>query len=259
MSKKRVVVVVPARMAASRFPGKPLVKIMGLPMIEHVRRRVLLSDVVNEVYVATCDQEIMDAVQKYGGKAIMTATTHERCTERVEEAARQIEADIIVIAQGDEPLFAPEVIEKLVAPIIKDNKIYCTNLLSVIRDREDLKDIDIVKAVVNKNGEVLYYSRSPLPYFRVDNKANCYRQTGISAFTKDFLSTFTSLPATPLEIAESIDFLRILEHGYRIKGLAIEQQTFGVDREHDVEIIEEIIQNDRVQKKLYERICPHEL
>ncbi|MFA4905552.1 MAG: 3-deoxy-manno-octulosonate cytidylyltransferase [Candidatus Margulisiibacteriota bacterium] len=254
MRKARVVVVVPARMAASRFPGKPLVKILDLPMIEHVRRRIQLSDIVEDVYVATCDQEIMNVVQKYGGKAIMTANTHERCTERVEEAARQIEADIVVIAQGDEPLFAPEVIEKLVAPIIKDNNIYCTNLLSVIRDREDLKDIDIVKTVINMNNEILYYSRSPLPYFRVDNKANCYRQTGISAFTKDFLSTFTSLPATPLEIAESIDFLRILEHGYRIKGITIEQQTFGVDREHDVEIVEEIIQNDPAQKSIYERI-----
>jgi 3-deoxy-manno-octulosonate cytidylyltransferase (CMP-KDO synthetase) len=254
MSKKRVAVVIPARMAASRFPGKPLVRILGLPMVEHVRRRVMLSDAVDDVYVATCDREIMDAVQQFGGNAVMTDDTHERCTERVEEAARKIEAEIVVIVQGDEPLFSPDVIAKLVKPIMNNDEIYCTSLLSVIKKREDLKDVDIVKAVVDRKGRVMYFSRSPVPYFRVDNNAACYRQTGISAFTKEFLSTFTSLSPTPLEVAESIDFLRILEHGYSVNGVIIEQETFGVDREHDVEIIEEVIRQDPVQKEFYERI-----
>jgi len=252
--RKKIVVIIPARMAASRFPGKPLVRIMDLPMIEHVRRRVLLSDVVDDVCVATCDEVVMCAVEKHGGKAVMTADTHERCTERVEEAARGIEADIVVIVQGDEPLFMPEVIEKLVHPIVSDGNICCTNLLSLIRDRADLSDIDIVKSVLDQDQNVMYFSRSPVPYFRVNNDVPCYRQTGISAFTKGFLSKFTQLRPTPLEIAESVDFLRILEHGYKIKGVVIPQRTFGVDREDDVQIIENVIINDPIHNKYYKKI-----
>jgi len=254
MNKKRVVVVIPARMGASRFPGKPLAKILGLPMVEHVRRRVLLSSLVNDVYVATCDQEIMDAVKEYGGKAIMTANTHERCTERVEEASRSIEADIIVIAQGDEPLFMPEIIDPLIAPLLSSNEVYCTSLLSHIKNMADLSQIDIVKAVLNQKEDVMYFSRSPIPYFRVNNNAICYRQTGISSFTADFLKKFSELAPTQLEIAESIDFLRILEHGYPIRGVVFDQETFGVDREEHIQTIEKIIKTDPIQKKYYEKI-----
>lgn len=252
--KKRIAAVIPARMGASRFPGKPLVKILGLPMIEHVRRRVCMSGIVDETWVATCNREIIETVESFGGKAVMTLDSHERCTERVEEAARKIDADIIMIVQGDEPLFEPDVLEKLVEPMLKDDSVYCTNLFSKITDRKDLEDIDIVKVVLNNKGNAMYFSRSPIPFFRVDNNADCYRQTGVSAFTRDFLSKFTSLPPTRLEIAESVDFLRILEHGYDIRGVVISQETCGVDREEDVAIIEDRLKNNPVQKKLYERI-----
>ena len=251
---KKVVVIIPARMAASRFPGKPLAKILDLPMVEHVRRRALLSKAVDDVYVATCDEAIMDAVHRFGGKAIMTANTHERCTDRVEEAAKGVEAAIIVMVQGDEPLFMPEVIEKLIAPILSDKEVYCTNLLSLIKDRRDLNDTDIVKAVINKKQNVMFFSRAPIPYFRVDNNASCYRQTGISAFTPSFLSRYTSLPPTPLEIAESVDFLRILEHGYVIRSIVISDETHGVDRKDDITIVEDILRNDPVQSEYYKRI-----
>ena len=252
--KQKVVVMIPARMSASRFPGKPLAKIMDLPMIEHVRRRALLSDSVDEVYVATCDEIIMDTVKGFGGKAIMTASTHERCTDRVEEAAKKIDADIIVIVQGDEPLLMPDEIEKLIEPLITDIDVYCTNLLSFIKNREDLKDIDIVKAVINKKRNIMHFSRAPIPYFRVDNNAPCYRQTGISAFTRSFLSTYTGLSPTPLEIAESVDFLRMLEHGYLIRAVIISQETYGVDREDDIKIVENVIRKERVQMDYYCRI-----
>lgn len=252
--KQRVVVIIPARMAASRFPGKPLANILDLPMIEHVRRRVLLSDAIDDVYVATCDNEIMDTVHKFNGKAIMTANTHERCTDRIEEAAHEVAADIIVMVQGDEPLFMPEMIKKLIDPIISKKDVYCTNLLSLISDRNDLFNIDIVKAAINKKQNVMFFSRAPIPYFRVDNNAPCYRQTGISAFTRSFLSEYTNLSPTPLEIAESVDFLRILEHDFSIRGVIISQETFGVDREDDIQIIEKIIHEDPVQNEYYRRI-----
>ncbi|WAC04336.1 MAG: 3-deoxy-manno-octulosonate cytidylyltransferase [Methanoregula sp.] len=253
MSKK-VAVIIPARMAASRFPGKPLSRILDLPMIEHVRRRVLLSDAVDEVYVATCDHEIMDTVHRYGGKAIMTASTHERCTDRVEEAAHGVDADIIVMIQGDEPLFMPGVIRQLIDPFFSDPSVNCTNLISLIRDRNDLNDVDIVKAAVNLQGNIMFFSRAPIPYFRVDNHAPCYRQTGVSAFSRSFLSTFTALSPTQLEVAESVDFLRILEHGFSIRSVIINDETHGVDRPDDVAVVEHVLRTDPVQREYYERI-----
>jgi 3-deoxy-manno-octulosonate cytidylyltransferase (CMP-KDO synthetase) len=252
--KKKIVVIIPARMSASRFPGKPLARILDLPMIEHVRRRVLLSDAVDEVYVATCDREIFDLVHQYGGNAIMTAPTHERCTDRVEEAAHSVDADIIVMAQGDEPLFMPEVIRQLTDPFFSDATVNCTNLLSLIKNRNDLNDIDIVKASVNLQGNIMYFSRAPIPHFRVDNHAPCYRQTGVSAFSHSFLTTYTALPPTNLEIAESVDFLRILEHGFSIRSVITGDATHGVDRPSDVAVIEQVLKTDPVQHEYYERI-----
>jgi len=252
--RKKIAVVIPARMAASRFPGKPLAHILDLPMIEHVRRRVLLSDAVDDVYVATCDQEIMDTVEKYGGKAIMTASTHERCTDRVEEAAHGLKADIIVMVQGDEPLFKPEMIKNLVDPLLTDPAVYCTNLLSIIQNRGDLNDIDVVKAAVNMHGNIMFFSRAPIPYFRVDNNAPCYRQTGISAFSRKFLSTYTALVPAPLEVAESVDFLRILEHGYSIRSVITGEEMHGVDRQEDISVVEKILKHDPIQRGYYDRI-----
>ncbi|MCP4652313.1 MAG: 3-deoxy-manno-octulosonate cytidylyltransferase [Candidatus Omnitrophica bacterium] len=255
MSKKKVVAIIPARMAASRFPGKPLAKILDLPMIEHVRRRVSLSKVIDQTYVATCDKEIFDVVNNSGGKAVMTKDTHQRCTDRVDEAAMDLDADIVVIVQGDEPLFDPQVLEVLVKPMFECDSMICTNLLSVIEDKADLDDIDIVKAVINNKNDVMYFSRSPIPYFRVDDKCPMYRQTGISAFTKEFLHKFSRLDPTPKEVVESVDFLRILEHGYSIRGVIYSQRTVGVDREDDVASVEDILRNDLTQKDFYEKIA----
>lgn len=254
MSKKKVAVVIPARMASSRFPGKPLAMILNLPMIEHVRRRACLSSAVDDVYVATCDDEIFETVTRHGGRAIMTANTHERCTDRVEEAAKALEHDIIVIVQGDEPLIDPRTLEILLEPMQRDDNIYCTNLLSVIRDEEELSDIDTVKAVSDQKGFIMYFSRSPIPYLRVHNNCPMYRQTGISAFTKSFLNIYSSLPPTPLEIAESVDFLRILEHGYSIQGVIHEGKTVGVERNSDIGIVEKILKEDVLQSRIYQEI-----
>ncbi len=253
MAQKKVIAIIPARMAASRFPGKPLAKILDLPMIEHVRRRVSLSS-VDDVYVATCDQEIFDVVVQYGGKAIMTANTHIDCTDRVEEAARNLKGDIIVIVQGDEPLFYPEALDYLTAPMLNDNTLLCTNLLSIIREESDFLDVDVVKAVLDSRQYVMYYSRSPIPYRRMRNDCPLYRQTGIAAFTKEFLSQYPKTPPTPKEMAECVGFLRILENRYPILGVIYPKRTVGVDRPEDVPIVEKIIQEDSIQNELYRRI-----
>ncbi len=254
MPNKKIVAVIPARMAASRFPGKPLFPILGLPMIEHVRRRVSLCAALDRVYVATCDQEIADCVKKFGGESIMTKSTHERCTDRVEEAAQHLEADIIVILQGDEPLFIPDIIEPLVAPLIENEQLVCTNVLSPIHDEEDLEDVNIIKTLLDQKNRVLYYSRAAIPYFRVKNNCPVYRQTGLSAFTKKFLHQFSQLPPTPLEVAESIDFLRILEHRFPIQGVIYDQRTMGVDQLQDVLRIETVLRESPRHKELHQKI-----
>jgi 3-deoxy-manno-octulosonate cytidylyltransferase (CMP-KDO synthetase) len=254
MAKKNVVAIIPARMGASRFPGKPLKKILDLPLVEHVRRRVLLSDSIDEVVVATCDVEIEKAIIEYGGRAIMTADTHERCTDRVEEAIKQIDADLVVIVQGDEPLFLPQVIERLVKPMLDNDDIQCTNLLSLINNDADLLDEDIVKAVLNNQNDVMYFSRSPIPFRRVQNRCMLYRQTGVSAFSKSFLRQYSNLEETPLEIAESVDFLRIIEHGLSIRGIIVSDETKGVDRPADVPIVEDMLKNNSEQNRLYQKI-----
>ncbi len=249
-----VVAMIPARMEASRFPGKPLCSIAGLSMIEHVRRRVALSEAVDDVVVATCNQEIIDEVARHGGTAVMTRNDHERCTDRIAEAAQGKDFDVVIIVQGDEPTFLPDVLEDLVAPMRDDPSVLCTNLLSVISDPADLDDIDIVKAVTNRAGDVMYFSRAPIPHQRVKNDPPMFRQTGVSAFRRDFLMTFTGLEPTPLEIAESVDFLRILEHGHRIKAVIYDRHTAGVDRAEDVPVVEAILRDDPVQREMFDRI-----
>jgi len=255
VTRPRIAAVIPARMGASRFPGKPLAPIAGIPMVEMVRRRVALSDFVDYVLVATCDQCILETIEENGGVAVMTLDTHERCTDRVHEAAAALDVDIVVIVQGDEPTFDPDVIRMLVEPMLADPEISVTNLLSVIRREEDLSDEDIVKAACDHDGNVMYYSRAPIPFRRVrSNDTPMLRQMGLSAFRRDFLDTFSALSPTPLEITESIDFLRIREHGYPILGVIWDRETAGVDREEDVAVVERMLAEDPFQRELHERI-----
>lgn len=253
MKEKKVVAIIPARMGSSRFPGKPLAKILGLPMIEHVRRRVALSS-VDEVYVATCDQEIFNVVTRNGGKAIMTANTHLDCTDRVAEAACTLDGDIVVMVQGDEPLCIPESLDLVTAPLQNNAHVPCANLLLGITEEEDFLNDNVVKAVLDYNQCVLYYSRSPIPYRRVRNDCPLYCQTGIAAFTKEFLSQYQTLTPTPKEIAEGVGFLRIIENRYPIQGVIYSKRTVSVDRPEDVTIVERIIQEDPFQKELYNRM-----
>ncbi len=250
---KKTVAIIPARMAASRFPGKPLIDILGMPMIEHVRRRVLLAGIFDEVWVATCDKEIQDVVEENGGNVVMTSDKHERCTDRVEEASRGIDADIIGIIQGDEPLIIPNFVNDLMGTMISDESIYCSNVVSEIEDKQDLINTDIVKAIINLNDEIMYFSRAEIPHFRERSSYTCFRQTGISAFTSEFLQTYTYMNQSPLEITESVDFLRILENGFKIKAIKTKFKTYGVDRKDDVLIIEDKLKTDRIQNDYYKK------
>lgn len=247
-------VVIPARMASSRFPDKPLAAILGLPMIEHVRRRALLAPGVELVIVATCDESIRQAVEAYGGKAVMTKDTHERCTDRVEEAMQRLPGDVVVIVQGDEPLLLPESISQVSQPLLEDPTLNVVNLLSRLESSLDYDNPDIVKAVCDQQGKLIFLTRAAVPHFRTRVPVPVFRQTGIMAFRADFLSRFSALPETPLERAESVDILRVLEHGIRVAGVVTEQATIGVDRPADVATVEAALREDRQQRDLFNRI-----
>ena len=254
MSKKRVVLIIPARMGSSRFPGKPLAKILDLPMIEHVRRRASFCDSVDEVFVATCDEEIKEAVEAYGGKAIMTAPTHERCTDRVEEAAATLEADIVVNVQGDEPLLLPQVVEDVVRPLMERDNVLSTCIVYPITEASELQDVNVVKVVLDQSNWIMYFSRSPIPYLKTNENFPLYKQSGVMAFRKDFLHQYSHLTPTPLEKAESVDMLRVLEHGYKLLGVVNPNVIVGVDVPDDVPKVEELLTSDGIQKDYYSRL-----
>jgi 3-deoxy-manno-octulosonate cytidylyltransferase (CMP-KDO synthetase) len=249
-----ITVVIPARMASSRYPGKPLIPILGLPMIEHVRRRSLLADGIGLVVVATCDLAIKELVDLNGGQAVMTKDTHERCTERVQEAMEILPGHIVVMVQGDEPLLNPNAITQVAQPLLNDPNLDVVNLLSPLESLDDLANPNIVKAVCDLNQNIIYLTRSAVPHFRKTVKAPVFRQTGIMAFRSSFLPRFSGLPETALEVAESIDMLRLLEHGVRIRGVVVDYVTIGVDRPSDVQIVESVLREDTLQKSLNKQI-----
>ncbi len=240
-------------MASSRFPGKPLVPILGLPMVEHVRRRALLAAGIDEVVVATCDTSIFDAVAAMGGRAIMTADTHERCTDRVEEAMRSLAGDIVVMVQGDEPLLVPDAVERVAQPLRERANVVCTNLLSPLESDADLANPNIVKAACAQDGRVLFFSRAPIPFYRKHADCPIYRQTGIMGFRTDLLRRYSSLPETPFERAESVDMLRLLEHGVAIHGVVVDYPTVGVDRPEDVPAVERWLHGNDLQRALFDQ------
>lgn len=249
--KMKAVAIIPARMAATRFPNKPLVPILGLPMIEHVRRRVSMCTHLDDVIVATCDKEIRKVVESSGGKVIMTSDTHERCTDRIAEAAGTIDADVIINVQGDEPLVLPEMMSEVINPFWDDNKLPCVNLVTRIVDDDEFEDPNAPKVVTNCFGELLYISREPIPSKKKADNTNYIRlkQLGIISFRSDFLKIFTKLEPTPLEKIESVDMNRAVEHGYRVKIVETKGQMIGVDVPTDIKRVEEILKFDPLIEK----------
>lgn len=249
----KAAVIIPARMAASRFPGKPLAKILGLPMIEHVRRRVELCASIDEVIVATCDEAIRETVEAGGGRVIMTSHTHERCTDRIAEAAEQVDADIIVNVQGDEPLVNPDMIAKTVAPFRDDMSIMCVNLISPIANFTEFENPNVVKLVTDPQNRVLYLSREPIPSRAKAGDLHYpkWKQLGIIGFRKSYLYQFCRLPQTPLEIVESVDMLRAVENGHPVWAVAVEGTMIGVDVPGDILRAEQALDSDRLLERYW--------
>lgn len=248
---QKIVAIIPARMAATRFPNKPLALLLGLPMIEHIRRRVEMTPALSGVYVATCDEEIRTVVENAGGKVIMTAHQHERCTDRIAEAARQLEADIIVNVQGDEPLIRPEMIDAVVKPLIEDATLPSANLVSPITTQEEFENPNAPKVVTNLAGDLLYISRESIPSrrkYHTDHYVKL-KQLGIMAFRAGFLRRFAGLKPTPLEQIESVDMMRAVEHGFRVRAVTVDARLVGVDMPDDVAIAEKLLASDPMTRK----------
>ncbi|OGP66402.1 MAG: 3-deoxy-manno-octulosonate cytidylyltransferase [Deltaproteobacteria bacterium RBG_13_53_10] len=246
----RVVAVIPARYRSTRFEGKPLADILGRPLIQHVYEGVCQSRLIHQVIVATDDERILEAVRSFGGTAVMTSPDHPTGTDRVAEVARRGKADIIVNVQGDEPLITGPVIDKAIRPLLKDNSLSMSTLMTRIEEVKDWLNPHIVKVVVDQKGCALYFSRSPVPFPR-DLNVNkllsgdshsrgmlphrIFKHIGVYVYRRSFLLRYSKMKPTPLEKLERLEQLRALENGYRIKVTTVEYEPVSVDTPEDLQ------------------------
>jgi len=237
-------------MGSSRFPGKPMAQILGKPMIGHVYERVARCPLVTETAVATCDRAIHDYILSIRGKAVMTSDAHERASDRCAEALLKIEKqeghkfDIVVMVQGDEPMVHPDMIREALEPMIADPTVLVVNLLGKIRNDEEFEDRNCIKVVCDLQGNALYFSREPIPTRHRQEGGAHSKQICIIPFRRDFLLEYTRLKPTPLEVAESVDMMRILEHGLKVRMVRTKHETQSVDIPADLKKIEKrIIKN----------------
>ncbi len=249
----KTISIIPARMNSSRFPNKPMADILGTPMIGHVYKRVKLSPLLDEVYVATCDQEIYDYISSIGGKAVMTSDCHERCSDRCAEAMLKIEkdenikVDIMVMVQGDEPLTYPEMINEAVSPMVKNRDILITNLVADLETIQEFEDPNEVKVVMDLEGNAIYFSREPIPSRKKGIlDVPMKKQVCVIPFRRDFLLEYNSMPPTPLEIIESVDMMRIIENGLKVKMIPTKFKTKAVDTSEDLKVVIEMMREDRL-------------
>ena len=228
-----VVVGIPARFASTRFPGKPLALLAGKPVILHVVDRALTAD-VGPVLVATDDTRIADAVEKSGAQVCMTRADHASGTERLAEAVADMDCDVVVNVQGDEPLLDPGAIRAVLEPFDREPELPMATLAHPIRDEFDLNDANVVKVVCNASGHALYFSRAPIPFLRNEAAATPLQHVGLYAYRKEFLSMYGRLAPSPLEQAEHLEQLRVLYHGYDIAVRVGNFHCIGIDTPEDL-------------------------
>jgi len=246
------IVIIPARFGSSRFPGKPLALIQGEPMIWHVYQRCLGAKTIDEVWVATDDPRIYDAVDRRGGRAMMTRSDHPSGTDRVAEAAGAVPCDIVINVQGDEPFIDPAIIDAVAAPLVENPEIVMATPIARIEMRETLFNPSVAKVVRDKNGFALYFSRSAIPFIRdsrlFEDKSlseetvrkvleihSIYRHVGIYGFRRETLFRFCELPPSSLEKLEKLEQLRALENGIPVYTVIVDYRGIGVDTPEDLE------------------------
>jgi 3-deoxy-manno-octulosonate cytidylyltransferase (CMP-KDO synthetase) len=234
-------------MGSSRFPGKPMARLLGKPMIGHVYERVSRNPLLTLTAVATCDHEIYDYVTGIGGKAVMTGNRHERASDRCAEALEILERedgqkyDIVVMVQGDEPMIDPEMISEALQPMLGDPSLQVVNLLGRIETVEEFNDKNCIKVVCDLNGNALYFSREPIPTNSRAFTTPMGKQVCIIPFRRDYLVEYARMSSTPLEVAESVDMMRVLEHGGRVRMIPTEHASYSVDTPDDLEKVEALL------------------
>ncbi|MGQ9617320.1 MAG: 3-deoxy-manno-octulosonate cytidylyltransferase, partial [Spirochaetota bacterium] len=233
----KVLGVIPARYESTRLPGKPLADINGKPMVQWVYERAAKSSVLDMLVVATDDERVMRAVNSFGGRAELTSKEHSTGTDRVAEVASKVDAKVVVNIQGDEPFVHPGMIEEIAIPLLEDENIPMCTIKREIKSEEELKDPNVVKVVTDLSGFALYFSRSLIPYPRHREMLRAYEHIGLYAYSKDFLMKFSSLKPTVLERTESLEQLRVLENGYKIKVVLTKHEyvALSVDTPDDLE------------------------
>ena len=228
-----IVAVIPARFESTRFPGKPLADIAGRPMIEHVYRRTADARGIDAVVVATDDPRIANAVERFGGVVRMTRPGHRTGTDRIAEVASDLLCEIVVNVQGDLPLIEPDMIAEVIAPLRAEPSLVMSTLRQAISDPSELTNPNVVKVVVDAHDHALYFSRALIPYPRESGTA--FKHIGLYGYRRDFLLTFAALAQTPLERSESLEQLRALEHGFRIRAVETAFESIEVDTPEDLE------------------------
>lgn len=238
----RVIGVIPARYGSTRFEGKPLADIWGKPMIQYVYERAQRASILDDVIVATDDLRIKEAVERFGGKAAMTSPKHPTGTDRSGEVVKDLDINTVINIQGDEPLIDPKLIDEVGQPLLENPQIEMATLAHEITTKEKHMDPNVVKVVIDAQGFALYFSRSLIPYPRKTENLHAYEHIGIYAYRKNFLLDFIQLPPTPLEKTESLEQLRALENGYKIKVIITKKYTgLSVDTREDLEEVKAIV------------------
>ena len=231
----RVLGVIPARYNSSRLPGKSLLPIAGKPMIQWVYEGAQTAKLVDELVVATDDSRIYDAVKGFGGKAEMTKAEHPTGTDRIAEVARRYPAEVVINIQGDQPSVRGDEIDAVIRVLLDDPSLPISTARLRLTDLAQIMEPSVVKVVMDEDGNALYFSRAPIPYPRDAGHAVYWKHIGLYAYRYDFLLKYIALPQTVLELTESLEQLRVLAHGYRIKVVEVAQDTVGIDTPADWE------------------------
>jgi 3-deoxy-manno-octulosonate cytidylyltransferase (CMP-KDO synthetase) len=233
---RKILGVIPARFASSRFPGKVLAQISSKSMLQHVYERASLARYLTATIIATDDERVYAAARSFGARVVMTRADHVSGTDRVAEAASGENAELVVNIQGDEPLIDPAAIDAAILPLAHDPEIVMGTLKKAIEDPREITDANVVKVVTGRNGDAIYFSRCPIPYERDEARPGThFKHIGLYVYRRDFLLGYSALPVGPLEQAERLEQLRALENGYRIRVVETECESLGVDTPEDLE------------------------
>lgn len=251
----KIAAIIPARLKSTRFPNKILLPIHGLPMIEHVRRRALMCPTLSEVIVATCDEEIAETVRANGGRVIMTSDSHVNGTTRIAEAVTQVDCTHVLLLQGDEPLLLPRHVEALAQAVIAEPEVSTWNLIGALESKDELDRHSFVKCAITAPHQILYcFRRSPNFGDFETQKGFVRKMLGIIAYRKDFLLELTGLPVSPIEKAESIEQMRILENGFGLSYVEVAPALPSINEPGELQEVLDCLSADSEQQALLKTI-----